>query len=259
MLAGESENIEHVGFGNFLAAEADQLIEHRFGIAQSAFGPAGDGVRGRGRECDFLLSGDELEMLRNQVRGDAVQVEALAAAQDCRQNFLRLGRGENEFHVRRRLFQRLEQCVERGGRKHVHFVDQIDFVATFCRGVANVIAQLAHVLNAVVAGSVDLDHVEAVAGGDLAAVIAHAAGRDGGAVHAIERLCQNACGRGFANATRADKKVGVGEPVLLDRILERAGDVRLTDDVIKSLRPIFSRENFVVHVRNLTRHHVNQN
>ena len=221
MLAGESENIEHVGFGNFLATKGDQLIEHRFGIAQSAFGAAGDGVRGRGLERDFLLSGDELQMLRNQIRRDAVQVEALAAAQDCRQNFLRLSRCENEFHVRWRLFEGLEQGVERGGRKHVHFVDQIDFVTAFGGCVANVIAQLAHVLDAVVAGAIDLDHIKTVAGSDLAAVIAHAAGRDGGSVDAIERLRQNARSGCFADATRTNKKIRVCQTILRDSILER--------------------------------------
>ena len=128
-------------------------------------------------------------MIRDQVRGDTMEIETLAAAEDCRQNFLRFGRRENKFHVRRRFLQRLEQRVERGRRKHVHFVDEIDFVVTLGRGVANVIAQLAHVLDAIVAGSVDLDHIETISGSDLAAVIAHAAGRDGGAMDAIECLC----------------------------------------------------------------------
>ena len=117
-----------------------------------------------GSSVIFSFAGDELQMLRDQVRRDAVEIEALTAAQDRRQNFLRLGRGENEFHVRRRLLERFEQRVKRRGRKHVHFVDQIDFVAAFRRRVAHVVAQLAHVFDAVVARAVDLDDIEAVAG-----------------------------------------------------------------------------------------------
>jgi len=41
------------------------------------------------------------------------------------------------------------------------------------------------------------------------------------------------------------------EPVLGDRVLERARDMRLPNQIIKSLRPIFSRENFVAHALNL--------
>ena len=61
---------------------------------------------GRGRlERDLLLSGDELQMLRDQVRRDPVQIETLAAAQNCRQNFLRLGRGEDELHMLRAVLR----------------------------------------------------------------------------------------------------------------------------------------------------------
>ena len=53
-------------------------------------------------------------MLRDQVRRNAVQIETLAAAENRRQHLLRLGRGEDEFHVRRRLLERLQQRVEGG-------------------------------------------------------------------------------------------------------------------------------------------------
>ena len=100
LFAGEPEDIQHIAFGDFFAAKRDQLIEHRLGVAQAALRSARDRVRGRRLERDLLLPGDELQMLRDQVRRDAMEIESLAAAQDGRQNFLRLGRGENEFHVR---------------------------------------------------------------------------------------------------------------------------------------------------------------
>ena len=115
LLAGESEDIQHVALRDLVAAKRDQLIEHRFRVAQSAIRAARDRMRRRRLERDLLFSGDELQMLRDQVRRDAVQIETLAAAQDRRQDLLRLGRREDEFHVRRRLFERLEQRVERCG------------------------------------------------------------------------------------------------------------------------------------------------
>jgi hypothetical protein len=45
----------------------------------------------------------------------------------------------------------------------------------------------------------------------------------------------------------------MGEPVLRDRIFQRARDVRLSDQIVKSLGPIFSRENLVAHALNLTK------
>ena len=40
--------------------------------------------------------------------------------------FLRLGRRKDEFHMARRLLQRLEQRVERRLSEHVHFVDDVN-------------------------------------------------------------------------------------------------------------------------------------
>ena len=50
----------------------------------------------------------------------------------------------------------------------MHFVDEINLVSPFGRRVAHVVAQFAHVFDAVVARAVDLDDIETVAAGNLA-------------------------------------------------------------------------------------------
>ena len=150
-----------------------------------------------------------------------------------------------------RLLERLQKRVERSGREHVHFIDQINFVTALGWRITNIVAQLAHIFDAVVAGAVDLDDVETVAGGNLAAVVAHAARRDSRFFHTIERLRENAGGRCFADAAGPDKKIRMRKPVLRDRIFQRTRDMRLPDEVVERLRPIFSSEDFVTHARNL--------
>src|SRR5207247_8873517 len=95
--------------------------------------------------------------------------------------------------------------VERRRRQHVHFVDEINFVTTLRRRITNVLAQLAHVLDAIVAGAIDLDHVEAVASGDLAAIVALSAWRDGGSFEALDAFGQHTRGRCFADAAWPDQ------------------------------------------------------
>ena len=151
-----------------------------------------------------------------------MEIEALAATHDRRQNFLRFGRRKNEFHVGWRLLKRFQKRVERGRGEHMHFVDDIDLVARFGWRVARVFAQLAHLLDAIIARAVDLENIEAVAGCDLAAVVARAVRIDGWSLHAVERLCQNACGRSFADAARPDEQISVRQPVLRDCVLECA-------------------------------------
>ncbi len=68
---------------------------------------------------------------------------------------------------------------------------------------------------------------------------------------AIERLCQDARSRRFTCPARPDKKVGVGQAILLDRILERAGDVGLPDDIVERLGSVFAGENLVAHPKTL--------
>jgi hypothetical protein len=110
---------------------------------------------------------------------------------------------------------------------------------------------LPDVVDTVVAGTINLDDIETVAGCNLAAVIAFAAWRDRGSFHAIERLCQNSRGRCFSDTAWADEQVRVSKAILRDRVFQRARDVRLAHQVVESLGPIFSGENLVTHALNL--------
>ena len=111
------------------AAWAMRLIEQRQRVAHRAFGGARDQRQRRRLGLDVFLGGDAFEMLDQQRGIDAAQIEALAARQHRHRHLADFGGGEDELGVRRRLFQRLEQRVERGARQHVHFVEDIDLVA----------------------------------------------------------------------------------------------------------------------------------
>ena len=252
---GETKNVQHVLAHDLATAKGDQLIEHRFGVAQTALGAAGNGIGGFGSQLDALEASNLLQVCGDQRRGDAPQVEPLATAQDRGENLLRLGRGKDEFDVLRRLLQRLEQRVERSRRQHVDLVDDVDLILPARGGVADIVPQFAHLLDAIVAGAVDLQDVQADPAGNLTAGIANAARFGGRRVDAAERLGQDARGRRLADATRADEEISMREPVLRDRVFEGARDVFLADDVVKNLRPVLARENLVAHRRDTTFFH----
>ena len=157
-------------------------------------------------------------MLCRHFVADRLEVETLATADDGGGQLVRLGRGEEEFHVRRRLFEGFEQGIEGRSAQHVHLVDQVDTELASRGEEADILAQLAHLLDAVVAGPVDLENIEAVAGRDFTARVTLAAGRLGRPLHAIQRLGKNAGGRSLAHPTRTDKKVSMGQASILDRI-----------------------------------------
>ena len=186
------------------------------------------------------LSGD---LLRQQ----ALEVELDAARQHRHRQLLRIGRRQQELHVRRRLFQRLQQRVERVLRQHVHFVDQIDLEAAARRRVLRVLDQLAHVVDAGVAGRVDLEQVDEAAGVDLGAYRTLAAGFRRLAAFAVQRLGEDARDRGLADAARAGEQKRVMHAPGIERIGERAHDVFLPDQFGKLARTPFAREDLIRH------------
>ena len=121
----------------------------REAVAHRAVGGAGDQGQRLGRDLDLLGGGDACRnaSISTSLR-HALEVEALAAAEHGHRHLADLGGGEQELHMRRRLFQRLEQRVERLLRQHVHFVDDVDLVARRHRAIAHALDELAHVVDA---------------------------------------------------------------------------------------------------------------
>jgi hypothetical protein len=133
----------------------------------------------------------------------------------------------------------------------VNFVDDVDFKFTARWCEADIISKFANLIDAVVAGAVDFEHVEADTLGNLPARVADSARIDGRAVNAVQGLGQDSGSRSFTNPARADKKVGVSNTLLLNRIFQRLNNVILAQNVVEYLRPIFSREDLVTHADNV--------
>ena len=173
------------------------------------------------------------------------KAELLAARGDGGRNLVRFGGAQDEDHPLGRLFERLQQRVEGFVGDLVGFVDDEDFVAVARRAVADVLAQLAHFVDAAVGGRVDFDHVRRIAGRDFEAAGADAAGLSGGPFDAIQAARQNARDGGFAGAALARKDVAVRDAAAANGVLERGPDVLLADQLGKRLRPVFPGDDLV--------------
>ena len=243
----QAEHRQHVRFLDLVAAEADELVQRRLGIAHGPLGSPGDGIERRRVDLDLLQPRNVRQVFGDQGGRDAPQIEPLAARQDGRQDLLRVRRGKHELHMLRRLLQRLEQRVEGCRREHVDFVNDVDLEARAGRGVFAGLAQLANLLHAVIAGAVDLEHVQRAPFGDfLAARVAVVEVRFGAAA-AIEAFGEDAGDGGLAGAARAAKQVGVRNPLLLDRAGQRLRDVFLPHHVPEELRAIFASDDLITH------------
>ena len=148
----------------------------------------------------------------------AAEVEALAAREDGLGDLVRLGGGEHEDDVGRRLLERLEQRVEGLAREHVDLVDDVDLEAAVDRREGDLVAQVADVVDAAVGGGVHLDDVERTcrrrwprSGGRRRRAWPSAASPARPASDAVERLGEDARGARLAGAARAGEEVGVGD------------------------------------------------
>jgi hypothetical protein len=178
---------------------------------------------------------------------EAAEVEARHPREDRRRELVDLGGGEDEGDVLGRLLEGLQQGVEGRAGEHVHLVDDVDLAAGGLRQVADLVAEVANVLDAVVAGAVDLDHVDRAALGDRGALVAHVARVDRRAFDAHQALGEQARGGGLAEASPAAEEVRVMDPVVGDRVGQGAGDVLLTDQVREALRAVLACEDDVGH------------
>ena len=163
--------------------------------------------------------------------------------------FSGLGGGEHELHVRRRLLERLEQRVERRRGEHVHLVDDVDLELRRGRRVHTGLAQLTHLIDAVVAGAVDLQHVDRAALGDLVALRIVIGKIDLRPVGAVEALGKNPRQGRLAGSPWPAEQIGVRDSLTTDGVGQRLADVILADDIAEALRTVFPGYDLVRHRR----------
>ncbi len=180
---GKAEHLLHVLGAHDSCRMGNRLIEQRKRIAHRAFCGARDKGERRRLRLYLFFGGNAFEVLHQQRGVDAAQIEALTARQHRHRHLADLSGGEDELGVRRRLFQRLQQRVERLGGQHVHFIENVDLVARGDWRIANGIVNLAHVIDAVVGGGVHLQNVDVPAFHDRLVVDAHHRHVDGRLLH----------------------------------------------------------------------------
>jgi hypothetical protein len=240
-------------------ARRDHRVEPAHRVAQRALALVRE-QQGRALgqlEADALrvrgLAPLQLEQpVRDLAQRHAREVEALGARADGLGQLLRVGGGEDEHQVRRRLLQRLQERREGVARELVDLVDDDHAVLAAGRREADLLAQRLHVGDTAVRGAVDLGHVQRHAGRDLAARGALVAGLGRAAAAqaallAVERLGDQARAAGLADAAGAGEEVGVGNAAALERPGEHGGDVLLPDHVGERLRPVLQGKSAMGH------------
>ena len=244
--AGAREPRE-VGERGSIADEREQLVRHRQRVAHTAARAPRELQRDALFRFDLFEPEDLGEARRDRRFGQRRELQHLATRQDRVEHLVRLGRREEELHVRGRLLERLQERVEGRLREHVHFIDDVHLEARAHRVVGDLVTQLAHVLDARVRRGVDLDHVDVRTGVDVLAVHTLAARVGSGAALADQRLREDARGRRLARPARPAEEVSVADAFALDRAAQGAGQDILTGDLLEGARPILASQDEVRH------------
>ena len=242
-----AEHRAHVNRAHAARAIGDRLIEQRQTIAQGTVRRARQFSQRIGFEDNAFGIEDMLHLAGDLCRQQALEIEFEAARQHGDRKLLRIRRRQQELHVRRRLFERLEQRVERRLRQHVHFVDQIDLEAAARRGILRVFDDVAHIVDAGVAGGIDLEQIDETPGVDVDTGAALATRSRRLAALAVQRFGEDARNRRLADTARAGEQERMMHAIGIERIAERAHDVFLADQLGKPFRPPFARKDLIRH------------
>ena len=180
--------------------------------------------------------------------GQQVELQVLRAAADGVADLLRVGGGQHEHDVRRWFLERLQQCGLGRLRQHVHLVEDVHLVPTG-RAERRLLDEVAHRVDTVVAGRIELVHVVAGAAFDGEARVALAARLAIDRTLAVEHLGEDARRRGLAGAARAGEQVGLPLALIDDRVSQRANDMLLPAHLAESARPVSAVERLCGHRR----------
>ena len=162
-------------------------------------------------------------------------MKGLTAGIDGQRDIVEFRGGENKYGLIRGFFQRFEQGVKGLLGQHVHFIDDINFVAPPGRQVADIFPQFPDVVDPPVGGPIDFKNIQVASLGDFLAGGAAVAGVGARAFLAVQGLGQNTGHRGLAHPPGSAEQVGMGHPAGFEGILQGPGYMGLPDDLFKNL------------------------
>ncbi len=242
-----AEHGTHIGSQYLALAKGDGLVGQAHGIAHRTIGGAAQQPEGIFLERYVLGSQHVIEVFNHPLRRHVLQRELQTARQHGDRQLLRIGGGQQELDVGRRLFQGLEQRVERAGGEHVHFVDQVDLEASTTRRILHVVQQLAGILDLGTAGGVHFDQIDEAPLIDLPAYRAGAAGGGADAGLTVQALGQNARDGGLADPTGTGEQVGVVQALAVQCVDQGLEHMGLADHFAERARTPFTCKNLITH------------
>ena len=170
------ELIYVVGCNCVFAAENAQLIQKRNTVSHSArriFSNRKQSVIGN---INFFVIRDISQMFNNIIGCNSSEIKSLAAALNCIKDFVNFCCRKDENNVFRRFFKCFQQRIECRIRKHMDFVDNIDFVFAVNRCIENFFQNILSIFNFSVACGIDFNNIHGNGVCNIHTAFTHTAG-----------------------------------------------------------------------------------
>ena len=241
---GQSLGVGERGLGPY---QRQQLVSQTQGISHAATRATRNLFDNAVLRVNPFTLEHRRQSCRNRGLRERRQLEHLHARQHRLQHLLRIGGREEKLHMRRRLFQRLEERVEGALRQHVDFVDDPHLVARTHRRVGDLLLEVAHIVDRGVRSGIDLDHIHFTASLDPQATFALQARLNRGTALAVQRLGKDARRGRLARSARTTEQVRVANAPFVNGALEHLRHRLLTHHVRKGARTVFASEDEVGH------------
>ena len=229
------------------------LLQQRLGIAHAAISLAPDQRQSTVGDAKAFTSRDLSQAFDDFPQTDSAKIITLASRKNRFRQTMRFGCRENKLYRRRRLFQCFEQCIKGVFGDLMHFIDDVNFKATFSRLIADIFDDLTNFIDAPIRRAIDLKNVYRDALGNLLAMRAMVTGSRRRPLLTVQCLCENPCCRGFSDTAHPGKEIGMGDAIRPYGVLQRAGNGLLAGNIRKTLRPPFSRDHKIGHILQRTK------
>ena len=227
------------------AAAGNSLIERRQRIAHAALTDLRQNGESVGVGNNAFLLTDPAHARHQLGEIHAAERELLAAGGDGRRDLMGFRGAEDKDGPFGRLFQRFQQRVEGLVGDLMRFVDDENLVAVPRRAKTDALAQLAHLIDTAVGGGVDFNNVHRATGRDLQATRTDAARGGRWPINAVQTARHDASDGGFPGPALPAENVAVGDPALVNRVIQRGLDVCLTHQLRKRLGSVFPRDDLI--------------
>ena len=143
-----------------VAVGGHTAVQQADGVAHTAVAQPRQQGRSLRLQRKALFGGNLAQACGNDLRGNSTEIIPLTAGQNGGRHLVQFGGSQDKQNVGGGLFQRLQQRVECTGGQHVHLIDDVYTALHGGGGKGTLLANLADVVHAVVAGGVDLGDVQ---------------------------------------------------------------------------------------------------